>query len=199
MRRNTMSNIELGEFTNGDIKAAIQQQDDPDHPDAVTVAEVREVLTEIQRDHELFWDDHMDVLEDGTYTLVAETRESIVLSVPFGESLYISIKEAGVDDEILRDVIVNVMHRAAERLTDYNWGTRDPLVIAKPAGTNAGERLAQATIEWAVSEGCTPSQALDWYMTEHGRYSQNQWAAKRGKDQSTVSGNVNEARGKIVA
>ena len=181
-----------------EIEAAIQQHDDPDHPDVNTVSDVRDALAAMQRDTELYWAEYMDAVEVGHAQLVAETHDVVVLSVSHGEDLYISMDEAGIEDDILRDVVVSVHHRVASRLADYDWSASDPMVIRKPDGVDEGQRYVEAVINNLVREGLSPGQAWHYYGVEVRGNSRNSWAKRCGySDHSAVSESVRKAKRKL--
>lgn len=45
-----------------------------------------------------------------------------------------------------------------------------------------------------IEAGASPAEAVDYYMTEVEDLTQTAWADERGVDQSTVSGNVSQAK-----
>lgn len=49
-----------------------------------------------------------------------------------------------------------------------------------------------------VRRGCSPAEALDYYMAEVGPYNQTTWAEERGVSQQTVSENIAKARKKMA-
>lgn len=49
-----------------------------------------------------------------------------------------------------------------------------------------------------IERGCTPAEALDYYMVELGPHTQTSWAAIRGINQSSVSENISKAREKLA-
>lgn len=49
-----------------------------------------------------------------------------------------------------------------------------------------------------VERGCSPAEALDYYMAEVGPYNQTQWAEVRGVNQQAVSENISKAREKMA-
>lgn len=49
-----------------------------------------------------------------------------------------------------------------------------------------------------IERGCTPAEALDYYVTEVGPYNQSEWARVRGVNQQAVNENVQKARQKMT-
>jgi hypothetical protein len=58
---------------------------------------------------------------------------------------------------------------------------------------------ADYQIQALIQAGCSPAEAIDWFYVEIAGMSQTEWAAERDCDQSTVSGNVRQARRTLKA
>lgn len=185
------------------IKAAIARHDDPDHPDATTVAEMRELLGHVQQSVEEGWDVYMDHIEDGKITVVSETRDLLVLSTGEHKMYDLELEETydgDVDlDDVTLDVLNGLMHEVARSHSQYDWGVTYPLVVRKPADFEAGREYAERHLMWLMDEcGLSGGVALDYYMTEWRGLSQSAWATRAGKDQGTVSQNVSKAKQHVV-
>lgn len=191
--------------TDDDIEAAIRDLDDPDHPDALSVDDVRELLALIQRDVTEGWDSYMDQLEDGTLEVVVDHDDVIVVSAGehklFDEILSrVASELTDVEyDDVAADVVNAAIHNVADRLTDYNWGYSYPLILRKPADAEAGERYVQAAINSLLSTGLSPAEAWAYYGVELKGNSQSAWARRSGKDQSTVNRSLKRAKEKLPA
>lgn len=48
-----------------------------------------------------------------------------------------------------------------------------------------------------IEAGTSPAEAVDYYMVMVKDITQNEWAEEHGVDQSTVSGNVSQAKGEV--
>lgn len=59
-----------------------------------------------------------------------------------------------------------------------------------------GRSVGQGLVKLARA-GCTPAEAVDYYMVEHRDMTQSDWADERNADQSTVSENVSKASAKL--
>lgn len=192
-------------ITDADIQAAIEQHDDPQHPDALTVAEVRELLhVVVQKDAEAAWSEWMDNIERDDSRVVADDGDTVVLST--GEyKVYDEILDRLADDltdveydDIAADVVSAAIHNAAERLSDYDWGVDYPIVIAKPDGVRDGEDYTTAVINSLLRRGLSPGQAWAYYGVEIRGYSRNQWASRCGyNDHSAVSEALRKAKAKL--
>lgn len=169
-----------------EIEDAIERHDDPDHPDALTVEEVRDLLADIQLSFVEYWDEHMDVLEDGGLEVVEDAGDVVVLADHTGHGWSEELKEFDVDD-VGRSVIMSVHHAAAKRLTDYSWSTSDPFVIRKPGG-DGGQRYVEAVVNGLINQGLSPGQAWAVYGVHVAGHSRNAWASMCGySDHSAVS------------
>lgn len=185
------------------IEDAIRQHHDPDHPDATTVEDVRDLLAHVQFSVEQGWAVYMDHLENGSITLVAESDDVLVFSTGEARMFEHELQETYDGpielDEVTLRVVSTVIHRVAERRTDYNWGVAYPLVIAKPADYDAGQDVQTRHLMWLMDEcGLSGGVALDYLMVEWRGLSQSLWATRSGKSQQTVSQNVRKARGEVV-
>jgi uncharacterized protein YoaH (UPF0181 family) len=190
-------------ITDADIEAAIQSHDDPGHPDALTVGDVRALLDALQRDVEQTWGEWMDLVERDVAQVIADTGDAVVLAT--GErKLYDEI--LGADrterpvayDAITADVVNAAIHNAAERLTDRNWGYSYPMVITKPDGARGGEGYVTAIIHNLMRRGLSPGQAWAYYGVEIRGYSRNAWASRCGyADHSAVAEPLRKAERKL--
>lgn len=174
------------------IEAALDKHGgDPDHPDALTVADVRELLAHIQTDAEVGWADWMDGVEDGSAQVIADDGDTIVLDT--GEEDLATMALDSYDgpltvDDIAVRVVQTVHHRVAQDLApEYNWGYTYPYVMAKPDGTEAGQRYVEAVVNDLQRRGCSPGQAWAYYGVEIRGKSQSAWGRRQGRDQSQVS------------
>lgn len=193
-----MTNI----VTDAEIEAAIEEQDDPDHPDALTVPEVRELLDHVQHAAEQGWGVYMDNLEDGAMELIHEDSNLLVFATG-DRPLYTEELEQTYDgdvtvDSVAKQVVSAAIHKAANRLTDYNWGVQYPLVVAMPEGVEGGQRYVEAAINNLLKRGLSPGQAWAFYGVEIRGHSRNQWASRCGyNDHSAVSEPLRKAHEKL--
>ena len=183
------------------IRDGIEAKDDPDHPEALTVPEVRDLLAHIQRSTEAYWGEWLDLISSGDATVVAETDDVVVLDVgthsPYEEELA-DYDGAATVDEISRLVVSVVHHNVARGVAaDHNWDATYPLVIRKPDGVADGEDYVESVMAWLRSEGCSPGQAWHYYGVEIRGNSQSEWARQGHGDRSAISKALDKARQKV--
>lgn len=173
------------------IEEAIDRHDDPDHPDALTVYEVRDILSFEQRAVEEWWSELMDNIEDGYTDVVADTGELLILATGehqmYGEELVDYY--CGEDPpEQVYSVLSYIHHEVARSHSDYNWSTTNPFVVRKPADAQMGQRYVEALVNGLQKKGLTPAQSWAVYGVHAAGYSRNAWASMCGHgDHSAVS------------
>ena len=138
-----LSTPQMPHISAADIKAAIEQHDDPDHPDSLTIETVRATLDDIQRSIEDHYGEWIDLMNDGSVELVYEDVEVVVLGDHSGHAWQEELDAAGVEDDILCAVIKSAHMEAAAELGDYSWEVADPIVISKPKGWQMAEQHPQ--------------------------------------------------------
>lgn len=172
------------------ITAAIASKDDPEHPDATTVTEVRNILAALQQSFEEIWDAHMDAIVDNSLELVAEHGDILVFADHSGLHYREEYAHGTADDviaklnfdDVAKSVIKHVVHEVAREHCDYDWGLADPVVVRKPADFDAGEELAEAVVNSLISRGLTPREAWAVWGVDIRGNSANSWAARCGYD-----------------
>lgn len=195
------------ELTDGQITDAMfaSGADDPDHPDAITVAEVRDALAFIAESANEVWGTWMDNIERGDTELIAETSNVLVVSTgehnPVGEELD-SMERAGRLDRdvqgrsVLVDVITSCMHKIARDHTDRNWGYSYPWVL--PAPDSNGQLYVECVVNGLQRRGLSPGQAWAYYGVEIKGESMNRWGKKKGDhDHKNVSDALEKAKAKL--
>lgn len=68
----------------------------------------------------------------------------------------------------------------------------------KPQSWELAEENIRFEIAYLTERGCSMAEALDYWACEMRDAGQTEWARRRGVNQSTVSGNVNDARDQIT-
>jgi uncharacterized protein YoaH (UPF0181 family) len=184
------------------IEGAIDQHDDPDHPDALTVEDARDLLAHVQSDAETVWAEWMDSIERNDSHVVAEDDGVVVLDT--GERDAVSRALETYDgpvtvDDIAERVVSSVHHRAAEQIdTEYNWGHTYPLVVRKPESFDAGQRYVEAVVNGLQARGLSPGQAWAYYGVEIRDNSQRSWGFRKGDyDNKNVGDALETAREKL--
>lgn len=186
-----------------DIEAAIEANDDPEHPDAWTVEEVRDALAAIQTDHVDYLQEFFDA-----HTLVHADEELYVFADDSGQVISDSLHAANVDPKsddasILHSIVSQVYHETADRVTDRSWPTAVPIAIGR-AGPEAAlsreeETLSDdAVVRSLVAHGLSAAEALDYYLVEVRDLPMVQVATERGTTHQAVSKNVRQARDKLA-
>jgi hypothetical protein len=190
-------------ITDADIEAAISQHDDHDHPDALTVDDVRELLALVQEDATESWSEFLDNIERGETTVVADTGDIVVLETGehnlYDEALNRLADHTSVEyDDVAASVVSAAIHNAANRLSDYAWGVSYPYLIAKPDTHAAGEAYVEAVVNGLQARGLSPGQAWAYYGVELQGYSRSQWGSRKGDyDHKTVSDALKNAKANL--
>jgi len=183
------------------IEGAIESNDDPDHPDALTVEEVRDLLACVQRSAEIAWSEWMDNVENGHSEVVADTDGFIVLSTgehdAVAEELELTYEGDVEVDRIAKSVVTQIHHELARERCDYDWSVAYPYVIRKPEGARDGQRYVEAVVNSLMGEGLSPGQAWAVYGVHVLGYSRNKWASMCGySDHSAISEPLRKAEQK---
>lgn len=187
--------------SDGTIGDAIAQHDDPGHPDATTVEEVRMLLEWLQHDAEQWWPELMDNIERGDSRAVAEIGDLVIISTGEHDTTrerladYEAMHETTLDDATV-SVVSHVIHEVAREHSDHDWGVAYPLVVRKPDGTDGGQGYVEAVINALTSAGLSPGQAWAVYGVNVRDNSQSSWASRMGRSQQTVSEQLESARRK---
>ena len=159
------------------------------HDDVLTVSDVVRVWEQVQAELRAGLDEipsHHDCVHNG--------RDAVIYVDSAGWVLGDILDAVGVDDDVMRSHINDLMHDTARRLCDYNWSAVYPLVVAKDRGIMLGERHAEDRLADLASKGEGAAAALDYYMVEERGYSESRWAEMRGVSQQAVSETVNKIR-----
>lgn len=182
------------------IEEAIKQHDDLDHPDAPTVAEVREALSWLQASMEEVWRDWLSNVENGESHVVHEDTNLVVFAT--GEDDIPRRELTNHYEKPLSqrtpDVVSTLHHTVAQERCDYDWSYEYPLIVWKADGLEEGERYTEAVMNSLMRRGLSPGQAWAYYGVEIRGNSRNQWASRCGySDHSAVSEAVRKAKSKL--
>lgn len=182
------------------IKDAIAANDDPDHPGAWTVADVRTVLERIVESTAAAWGEWCDNIERGDSAVIAETDDLLVLDTGqhniVSQELEAQERELGLDDSegIMQSIVTQLMHDLARERCDRNWGTSWPFVVPLPEDGDDRQILVDSLINGLIARGLTASQAWAHYGVEIRGESQSRWAARQDRDQSQISKALKQAQ-----
>lgn len=183
------------------IKAAIRDNDDTDHEDALTVADVRDLLAFLQEGVSVAWDTYMDHVEDGTAYVVHEDSDLVILAT--GEHNWVSEDLDHYDgdvtvDSIAKSVVTQVFHAVAKNHSDHSWGYAYPFVMLKPDSFDAGERYVEAVVNGLQKRGLSPGQAWAYFGVEIRENSMKSWGTRKGDhDHKNVSDALKKAKQKL--
>lgn len=178
--------------TDEQIESAIEQHDDPDHPEAWTVESVRNALADIHADDDWLTADFLDV-----HRLVGATDDVLVLADSGGHGLNEAIIEGEINDEtgIFRSILRQLYRDVADDVAphaDIDWSHADPIVVQWNGDLSS---LAETdALRILTVRGCSPAEAVDYLMCEVAGREAVEWAAERGKSHQAVYKNVNAAK-----
>jgi len=184
------------------IEDALAQHDDPEHPDALTVDDVRELLAHVQHDAEAVWNQWVDNIERTDTLVVAQDDNVVVLDTGEHDTTQRALETydgpVRVDD-IAERVVSSVHHRVAEQIDrEYSWGVTYPLVVRLPADGEAGQRFVEAAVNGLQRRGLAPGQAWAYYGVNIRGESRNSWGARKGDaDHKNVSDALDKATQKL--
>lgn len=180
------------------IRTVVEHYDDPDNPDALDVAGVREWLNAVQRAVESRWDDYLAAVRDGDLEVVRDTDGVIVLRDPSRREWTRLLDAVDCYGQVARTVVRVSHHRTAGRLLDGEFGDADPILVRKPTDSESGQRLAEALVNRLLDAGVPPAEAWAYYgVAVHG-CAVDEWADRGGfDDRVTVADTVETARDRI--
>jgi len=183
------------------IAEAIDAIGDPNHPDTLSVEEVRELLAFIQRGVEIHWSGWMDDIENRHSGVVHEDNEVVILSTGQDNSVARDLDYYDGEikiDKISKQVVTTIHRKFANERCDYDWSVTYPYVMAKPESFNAGQQYVEAVINSLQKRGLSPGQAWAVYGTKIRGNTQSSWATRCGySDHSPVGNAVRKAEKKI--
>ena len=175
------------QLTTEEIDEEIAQHDYPDQEDAKTVDDVVATLDVINADIIEYLDLHEDAIDDGAHEIVYEDDESIVLATSGHFWREQSSAMDGIDDDILKMMITNLHHVAAQNRCEHELNVPETIVIAKPEATQQGEQHVLREIARRTDELGSVARAVDTFAVESHGWKQSQWAKITGRNESTVS------------
>lgn len=183
------------------IEEAIKSNDDIDHPDALTVDEVRELLDWLQEGVEYRWGEWAHNIEHGDIEVVTEDSDTIVMST--GPHNIVSEELDHYDgdvevDGIAQSIVTQIHHELARERCDHSWSVSYPYVVTKPESFEAGRQFVEAVVNSLQRKGLSPGQAWAYYGVEIKGSSMNRWGRRKGDhDHKNVSDALEKARQKL--
>lgn len=165
-----------------EIRAVIDHYDDPEHPDALDVAEARALLADVQEAVEAEWDDLLADVREGGLEVVRDTGAVVVLQDTSRSRWDRLLDTVGRYDQVDRTIVRVVHHQATRRLLDRDVDGADPLVVRKPADGDAGQRFAEAVVNGLLREGVPADEAWAYYGVEVRGIPVREWADRCGVD-----------------
>ena len=189
-------------FTDAEIQAVVEHYDDPEHPDALSVPEVRELLAALQERIEGTWSDHVDAIREGALEVARDTGETIVLRDAKRRWWDRLLDDLEVYDQVDRTIVRVTHHQAARRLVDADGSVdlegSDPVVVHKPADAEAGQQLVEAVIESLLRRGVPEDEAWAYYCVDVRGLSGRVVAERCGfDDRLSVADAVETARARL--
>lgn len=187
-------------FDDETIEDAIQQHDDHDHEDALSVPEVRDILVKIQQSVEEFWGEWVDNIESGDSTVVAETEDLIILDTGEINVVHQEMEHHPDidDDQIARSIVTTVMHQAIPRSVDHDYQVTYPFIVRKPENFDAGQEYVETVVNGLQRRGLSPGQAWAYYGVDIRGNSRNSWGVRKGDhDHKNVSDALEKAKAKL--
>lgn len=170
-----------------EILDAVERHVDPDGPRAATFVEVHDLLAAINTDIVESWETYSDMLDDGIFEIVHESRGTIILA---GHDNFWSGELDGYDvDDVVEDIVIDVHQKVAQKC-DYSWSESSPVVVRKPYAWQLGETHVLHEIARRTAKQGSTSRGLDQYAVKAYGYSQRLWASLTGRNESTVSRTV---------
>ena len=175
------------QLTTEEIEEKIAQHDYPDQENPKTVDDVVAALDAINVDIIEHLDLHEDAIDDGAHEIVYEDDESIVLATSGHFWREQSGVMDGIDDDILKMIVTNIHHVAAQNRCEHDLSVSETIVIAKPEATQQGEQHVFREIARRTDELGSVARAVDTFAVENHGWNQSQWAKITGRNDSTVS------------
>ncbi|PHQ38247.1 hypothetical protein DJ69_12920 [Halorubrum persicum] len=176
--------------TDAEIEAAIAQKDDPDHEDAYTVEEIRDVLDKINGYIVNNWNLYQDAIDVDAQEIVHEDDGIMVLADHSGHFWNEQFNVMDLPDDehgILQSIVVSLHHDAARANCDFSWSVVYPVVVEKPSAFRAGEQQVLREIARRTEEFGSVARAVDTLATETHGWNKSSWASLTGRNPSTVS------------
>jgi hypothetical protein len=177
-------------ITDAQIEAQIAQHDDPEHPDAATVAEVRDVLQTVHEQLLGSWADVEDILDESDATIVHEDASAVVIADPTGHLLGDELDMAGVNDAPMHAIVRGAYHEAAKAVCDYDWSVASPIVLEMPPEWHAAREHALRSVARrarSLEDGRLAAAVDQVVVDEWEHYSPSVWARLTARAASSLT------------
>jgi len=177
------------EVTDTEIESAIERNDDADHPDAYSVAEVRSALYDVTSDVLEYWDLHEDAIDDGALEVVHEDDDVLVLADHSGHFWTEQFDALDIEDEhdIMVTIVSSLHHTAARKHCDHSWSVTAPVVVDKTELFATGEAHVLREVARRTEEFGSVARAVDSLAVDVHGWSKSMWADLTDRNASTVT------------
>ncbi len=162
-------------ITDDEIEAVIDHYDDPSHPDALTVETARGHLETIQRWFLDEWETRLLDVRERRLEIASDVGDSIVFHDPKRRIWNRLLDDLNLYDSVDRTVLRVIHHRAGERIAGASFDGTDPIVVAKPRRTDAGQRFLEAVVGALTDAGLAHAEAWAYYGIEIRGYEAKEW------------------------
>lgn len=173
------------DLSDEDIQDAIDQNDS-----SATVAEIRDLLAQVNSDALEWWDEYQDGIDDGAHEIIADSADTVVLVDPSGHlwsNQFHALERDGEIEPNTRNVIKQLHHTLADQHVDRSWSTAPPVVVAKPTEFRAGEKHLLRKIARRTAEEGSVARGVDRLATEEYGWAKSNWATLSGRNPSSVT------------
>jgi hypothetical protein len=174
------------ELSESMVRDRIQQHDDPDHEDANTLADVVDAWRAVQEVLRSGLDQHVEY-----HDVVAENRSLVVFDTgTVHEDQAIAYDEAGVDDDILAQILDGLLHDVAGEHADHDWSVTYPLVVVKSREQVQMESYVRQRLGQLVVERGGAARGLDYWATKVQGLTFSQWERESGRSTGAIGNSI---------
>ena len=166
-----------------EVRVVLDHYEDPDHPDALTEADVRSMLAAFQAHAASEWSTFTAGVADGQFDVACVTDDVAVFADTSRRAWNRLLDDLAVDDEVARTVLRVVHHQAGHRRADHEFDGADAIVVRLKSDVNGGDgiRLVEILLGRLLTEGVTAAEAWAYYGVEIRGYSATEWAEQCGE------------------
>lgn len=164
------------------VATVVEHYDDPDHPDALSAADARDLLESLQDLLEDRWPTYVDAIRAREVEAVRDVGPAVVLHDPDRREWNRLLDDLELYDHVDRTVVRMCHHRSAGRLADRAFESVDPVVVGKPDDPLAGRAFVEAVFDSLLRAGVRPGDAWAYYGVDVRGYGYEEWAERAGYD-----------------